>query len=45
MHTPDRGTKDLLIIIELFLMLFIGGGVGFFAVAMISPIYSLSQNI
>jgi type IV pilus assembly protein PilC len=41
----DRGTKDLSTIIEPFLMLFIGGGVGFFAVAMISPIYSLSQNI
>lgn len=40
----DRTTKDLSTIIEPFLMLFIGGGVGFFAVAMISPIYQLSQN-
>lgn len=41
----DRSTKDLSTIIEPFLMLFIGGGVGFFAMAMISPIYQLSQNI
>lgn len=41
----DRETKDLSTIIEPFLMLFIGGGVGFFAMAMISPIYQLSQNI
>lgn len=41
----DRQTKDLSTIIEPFLMLFIGGGVGFFAMAMISPIYQLSQNI
>lgn len=41
----DRNTKDMSTIIEPFLMLFIGGGVGFFAVAMIAPIYGLSQNI
>lgn len=40
----DR-TKDLSTIIEPILMLFIGGAVGVFALAMISPIYSLSDKI
>lgn len=40
----DR-TKDLSTIIEPILMLFIGTVVGIFALSMISPIYSLSENI
>lgn len=41
----ERKTKDLSTIIEPLLMVVIGGGVGFFALALIAPIYSISDTI
>ncbi len=41
----ERKTKDLSTIIEPIMMVVIGGVVGFFALAMISPIYSISDGL
>lgn len=41
----ERKTKDLSTIIEPLLMVVIGGTVGFFALALIAPIYSISDGL
>ena len=41
----EQKTKNMATIIEPFLMVFVGIAVGFFAISMISPIYSISSGL
>ena len=41
----DQKTKDMSSVIEPVIMIFIGVAVGFFALALISPIYSIGDSI
>jgi type IV pilus assembly protein PilC len=44
-ESVERQTKDLSTVVEPVLMIVIGAAVGFFALSMIAPIYSLSDSI